>query len=214
MHSSARAQGTTPCTCHHAVRPPSPPGIPKSSSVQSKGPVRLHVRSVAEVGALFPQRKRHTPSSHPNTALPSGCACGRHGQGLEAWNPGARRSTLLAWFTTRGQRLGGLSGGRRVSDPPDLDSRTPSSSFAQDIGPGFFSAEMSSGEKWPLPPLRSSHADTRTPAEPTVLFKHSSSTPELPLFQRKNAQLNSDSCSLGMKRELKQRQRGTISNYF
>lgn len=93
---------------------------------------------------------------------------------------------ILARFTTGGQQLGGLSGGRRVPDPPDLDSRTtPSSSFGQDIGPGFLSAEMSSGEKWPLPPLRSSHADTCTPAEPTVLLKHSSRTPELPLFQQK-----------------------------
>lgn len=109
-------------------------------------PVRLQIRSVAETGALTSQRKRCILSSPVNAALPSvpvaatvsdwglepqgnGRGCHWHGSQLEASS-----SSVVC-----------LHGRGHVPAPCAFDSRNPSSSFAQDKGPGLFSAEVSSG---------------------------------------------------------------------
>ena len=77
-----------------------------------------------------------------------------------------------------------LCGGGHVSDPLDLESRTASSCFTKDTGPGFLSVEVSSG-------VRNGHGQPfvhltqryRGPAKPAALFQHSSSTLDLQRFQ-------------------------------
>lgn len=77
-----------------------------------------------------------------------------------------------------GSSVVSLRGGRHVSDPLALDSRTPPPSFAHDKGPGLSpdSRGVFRGQGWPF------QTGACTLATPTVLCKHSSRTPGTPKF--------------------------------
>lgn len=164
---SAMAPRAPRGTCRSAGRPLRPPSHPRI--LFPKGPVRLHIRSGAETGAPLLQRKQHTPSSYPNTALHLAVpvAAMVSDRGLE---PGQWRGMALAWLTAgASSSVVCPRGGCMSQTQPTLKAEPHPHPLLK--GPRIFSAEVSSGViNGHCHPPNSSHTDTHTPAKPSFLF--------------------------------------------
>ena len=166
-----------------------------------------------------PQCGRKAPLDCGSEAWPRPGLCPRGGNGTPTPHPGKQlchpavpvAAMVSGWDWSPGQRRGYAAGtvhsvvclcrGWHFSGPPALRAEPH---LHHPLGikvPGFLCRGVFMGGNRPRARLHSSQTDARTLAKPTMRCKHSTCTPEPQLFHL-------EPCSLGMKLELQQRQRG------